>query len=322
MKLRNIYSLLVTEGINEELRKNNQVKDVLKEKKSLYKKTKKSRKKYFDQESFLNPYSDTRILNGDPNLEVKRILVGIDIDVGELMLARELSRDGKKIDLVLSHHPEGNAWAGLYDVMHLQTDVLKNLGVNAKVAEDLMKKRIDDVERRLHSSNHQKVVDAARLLGIPLMCCHTPADNHVANYLQKLIDAQKPKTLEALVDLLLREPEYTDAAYRDVGPKIFSGAPEDKAGNVFVDMTGGTSGSKDVFPRLSQLGIKTLLGMHVSDDHYSKLKSEYINIVIAGHIASDSLGMNLILDKLLKKEKIDIVECSGFRRFSRAKKSR
>ncbi len=322
MKLKDIYANFIAEGIKEELRKSAQIKGVLSSKKAQYKRLKPSRKKYFDAEALKNPYADTRILYGNPNIEIKRVLVGIDIDIGELLLAKELSREGKKIDLVIAHHPEGAAWAGLYDVMHLQTDVLKNLGVDEKVADDLMKKRIEEVERRLHSANHQKVVDAAKLMDIPFMCCHTPADNHVANYLQKKMDYCKPKTLDAVVDLLLKEPEYKDAAFNDVGPKIFNGKPKDKAGRIFVDMTGGTSGSKEVFPRLSQIGIKTLLGMHVSDAHYSKLKSEYVNIIIAGHIASDTLGLNLLLDKVLKKKQLEVYECSGFRRFSRVKKSR
>ena len=69
----------------------------------------------------------------------------------------------------------------------------------------------------------------------------------------------------------------------------------------------GTEGSKDVFARLSQVGVQTLLGMHYSSEHFNKIKSEHINVVNAGHIASDNLGMNLILDQLVKKEKIDSI---------------
>jgi hypothetical protein len=209
------------------------------------------------------------------------------------------------------------ALAGLYDVMHLQTDLLVNLGVKEEIARDLMEKRIGEVARSIHSSNHDRAVDAARLLDIPLMCCHTPADNHVARYLQKLVNARKPKTLKQLVGLLMREPEYQYAARRQAGPKIIIGKAKDKVGRVFVDMTGGTEGSKDVFSRLSQLGIQTLLGMHYSQEHFQRIKAEHISVVNAGHIASDNLGMNLILDRLEKKGKFEIIACSGFRRVKR-----
>ena len=45
--------------------------------------------------------------------------------------------------------------------------------------------------------------------------------------------------------------------------------------------------------------------------------AELIDVVVAGHIASDNLGINLLLDKLNKKTKLRIYECSGFRRVKR-----
>jgi len=249
--------------------------------------------------------------------EVRRILVGIDIGVGELLLADQCAQKGEGFDLVLAHHPEGHALAALHDVMSLQTDLLVNLGMKDKVAKGLMDKRIGEVARSLHSANHSREVDAARILGIPLMCCHTPADNHVAKYLQKLVDTKKPKTLKNVIDLLMKEPEYRFSAAHKAGPEILIGKPGDKAGRIVVDMTGGTEGSVDIFARLSQLGVDTLLGMHYSKTHFEKMKGEHLHAVNAGHIASDNLGMNLILDRLARKGPIEIVECSGFRRAER-----
>jgi hypothetical protein len=44
-----------------------------------------------------------------------------------------------------------------------------------------------------------------------------------------------------------------------------------------------------------------------------------MNVVIAGHIASDSLGMNLFLDELEKKG-VEIIPCGGLIRVNRNKK--
>ncbi|MCD4781663.1 MAG: NGG1p interacting factor NIF3 [Candidatus Omnitrophica bacterium] len=317
MKLRNLYQFFIQEGIKTDLRKKQQIKQALKENEAVYNNLNRSQKKFFDKDCLVNPYADTRILNGGDNHQIKTILVGIDVEVGELLLSQALSQSGKKVDLVLGHHPKGIAWAALDDVMHLQTDLMANLGIKADIAKHLMKKRITEVSRKLHGSNHMQSVDAAKLLGIPFMCCHTPADNHVAHYLQKLVGMKKPKRLQDLVDLLLQEPEYQYAATYRVGPRIFAGQPNDNAGRVFVDMTGGASGSKDLFPRMSQVGIGTVLGMHVSENNLVKMKREFLNVVIAGHMASDSLGLNLLFDKLQKKFDVEILECSGFRRFKR-----
>ena len=317
LTLREIYTVFVREGIKADLRKPKQIRQHLAQKRSEYGKLPVSMRRFFDKECLSNPYADLRLLNGQPDRRVKRILVGIDIDVAELLLADQLAQRGNGFDLVLAHHPKGIALAGLYDVMGLQTDLLVNLGIKADIAKDLMRRRIDEVARNLHSINHSRAVDAAKLLDIPLMCCHTPADNHVVRYLQNLVERKKPKTLKRIVDLLMREPEYQFAAALKAGPEILIGKPKDPAGRIFVDMTGGTEGSKEIFPRLSQLGIQTLLGMHYSAQHFQRIKSEHIGAVNAGHMASDNLGMNLILDKLAKKGKFEIVECSGFRRVKR-----
>jgi hypothetical protein len=57
--------------------------------------------------------------------------------------------------------------------------------------------------------------------------------------------------------------------------------------------------------------------MHLSEEHFKKAQPEHINVVIAGHIASDNLGLNLMLDELSKTEKLKITACSGFRRVER-----
>ena len=317
MKLKEFYNIIIREGIKTDLRTKVQIKAFLREKKKERVKLKASLRRFFDKESLTNPYADSRILYGDPHKDIKRVMVGIDVEAAELVLADQLWRKGKRIDLVLAHHPEGVALAGLDEVMDLQADVLANAGIDRDVAKQFMEQRIDKVSRGLHGLNHTRAVDAARLLDIPLLCCHTPADNHVARYLQRRMDTKKPKTLQQVIDILMKEPEYQDAMANKAGPRILMGQPKDKAGKIFVDMTGGTEGTENVYGRLSQLGVKTYLGMHLSDNHYQRLKSEHINLIIAGHMASDNLGMNLLLDKIEKKSKLDIIECSGFRRVRR-----
>ena len=317
MTLIDIYDFFVRQGIAADLRTRAQVKKKLFETARAFKKLNRIEKKFFDKDSLTNPYSDTRILFGDRNSEIKRIFIGIDMEVGEILLADRLSKQGNKIDLVLAHHPEGKALAALADVMGLQADLLTQVGLSSEIAKDLIQQRMTEVARRIHAGNHTRAVDAARLLGIPLMCCHTPSDNHVARYLQSAMDKSKPKTLQDIINFLLKEPEYQDALANKAGPAILLGKPKDKAGKILVDMTGGTEGSKEIFARVSQAGINTLLCMHLSEEHFNKIKSEHIHVVVASHIASDNLGLNLLLDKLEKRGRFEFIECSGFKRVRR-----
>jgi len=222
LKLKDVYEIFIQEGIRADLRKPKQIQRYFLDKKKEYKRLKPELRKFFDKECFKNPYADLRVLYGSPKREVRRILVGIDIGIGELLMADQLAQMGEGFDLVLAHHPSGVALAGLHDVMSLQTDLLVNCGIKESIAKSLMGKRIGEVTRSLHSANHNREVDAAKLLNIPLMCCHTPADNHVAKYLQKLVDKTKPNTLNQIIDLLMKEPEYQHSATLKAGPEILT----------------------------------------------------------------------------------------------------
>ncbi|MDD2211984.1 MAG: NGG1p interacting factor NIF3 [Clostridia bacterium] len=316
MRLIDIYQKCVHLGKEYDPRSVVEVEKILTRTVQQYEELKEKDKQYFDVERLTNPYADTRILNGDPEVKVSKIMVGIDMEVPELLLADRLREKGEKIDLILSHHPEGKALVALHRVMSLQEDVLAQLGVPINVAEGILASRISEVERGLMPLNHNRAVDAARLLNFPFMCVHTPADNMVNTYLDNLFLEKKPETVEDVVNLLLEIPEYQEAKKIGAGPKVFLGQEKNRAGRIFVDMTGGTSGSEDAFAKLAIAGVGTIVGMHMGEKHRKEAEKNHINVIIAGHMASDSLGVNLLLDQIAK-EGIEVIPCSGLIRVKR-----
>jgi hypothetical protein len=319
VKLRKLYETVVATGISADPRGKKTVLKSLKKAKTRYESLKKDEKDFFDQETLTNPYADTRILHGTGNEEISTALIGIDMEVGELLLADRLSSKGKKIDLVIAHHPEGKAYANFYEVMHMQADILNRFGVPINVAEGMLEARIKEVERRLMPANHARASDVAKLLDMPFMCMHTPTDNMVASYLQSTFDRKKPDTLDDVMKIILNIPEYREAAMNNAGPRILLGSKERTAGRIFVDMTGGTEGAQDIFESIVNAGISTIIAMHLSDEHRKKAEKNHLNVVIAGHISSDNLGINLMIDEVQKKNKLKVLTCSGFRRFERRK---
>jgi putative NIF3 family GTP cyclohydrolase 1 type 2 len=265
---------------------------------------------------YLNPYPDSQILYGDGDRDVKNILVGIDIEAAELLLADRI-RQKESLDLVISHHPEGKGLYWLYDVMRLQIQMLKKMGISKEAATALVEERMQEVERKFMAYNHMRSVDVARILNIPFLCLHTPADNMASYFIQKLMQDKKPRVVRDVLDILYDIPEYKIAKNETAGPRVLLGNPQRAVGEIFVEMTGGTEGPKEVFGRLYDKGIRTLICMHLSEEHFKKVKDIGLNVIIAGHISSDNLGLNLLLDKIGKKEKFHIVECSGFRRIPR-----
>jgi putative NIF3 family GTP cyclohydrolase 1 type 2 len=266
----------------------------------------------------IRSYGDTAILHGDLETKVKKILLGIDIEVAELLLADRI-REREGLDLVVSHHPEGSAYARLHEVMQVQVDVLEKIGVKREIAQKLLEERQQEVQRKILPQNHTRPVDAARILGLPFMCMHTPADNHAFSFIKGFLEREKPKTVQDIVYLLEEVPEYRHAQRYNCGPRIIIGNPRRAVGKVLVEMTGGTEGPKDVFDKLYKVGVRTLVSMHLSEEHFKKVKDANLNVVIAGHISSDNLGINLLLDRVEReeKEKFQVISCSGFYRISR-----
>lgn len=320
MKLGEIYELFVKKGIEADPRDKKVIEKNLKKLKEKYDKLDNKKKTEFDKEKLTNPFADTRILNGDPKTEVKSVLVGIDMETPEIMLAERLNEKGEKIDLVMAHHPEGKALMALDEVMGVQADVMHKYGVPINVAEGVQASRISEVSRSISPVNHDRPVDAARIMKMPFMCAHTVADNMVYDFLEKLMEKKKPETVGEVLDILKEIPEYKEAMKIGAGPRLFTGSPDKRAGKIAVTgMTGGTSGAHEAIEKMAQAGIGTVIDMHTSEKHKKEAEKYHVNIVIAGHIASDSIGMNLLLDEIEKKG-VKVTPISGLIRVKRFKK--
>jgi len=321
LTIKQIFNLAIQMGIKNDLRGAATVQKRLKKEQEKFKKFSKEEQAEYDKDRLENPFSDSRMFAANPDKKVKRVLVGIDIDTAELLLAKELSAK-KPIDLIISHHPMGKALAGLHEVMHMQAEILASYGVPINVAESLMNVRISEVSRSVSAGNHYKALDAAKYLGFEVICLHTATDNLVANYLRKLINKNK-KNLETVGDvikLLKSIPEYKLAMTQKAGPTLFAGAEDNFAGKIaLTEVTGGTEGNKELYEKMSQAGVGTVIGMHISEEHKKEAEKHHINVIIAGHISSDSIGINLFLDELAKRG-IDIIPCAGLIRVKRGKK--
>jgi putative NIF3 family GTP cyclohydrolase 1 type 2 len=314
MTTQQIFDLAVKMGIKADLRGPEKVKKYLERTKKNYDELKDKAKQEFDKEKLTNPYSDTRILVDNKKKDIKKIFVGIDMEGAELLLAEKLG-----VDLVIAHHPEGKALADLHSVMDLQAQVLADYGVPINIAESVIKPRIVEVGRGISPINHNRAVDMARILGVDFMCVHTPADNLGANFLVKKIAKNNLETVGEVVETLKKIPEFKVAMQYNAGPKIFVGSPESSSGKIIMaEFTGGTSGSKDMYEKMAQAGIGTVIGMHMGEEHRKEAEKYHINVVIAGHMASDSLGLNLFLDELEAKG-LEIIPLSGLIRIKRKK---
>jgi len=313
MKISDIYKLSIERGIDADPRGRERVEKFLARKREKFEKLSSHEKEEFDQESLTNPYSDTRILHIAEDKEIKKVLVGIDIEAAEILLAKQLG----DIDLVISHHPAGRAYTDLHEVMDVHVDVMNYYGVPVNMAESLMRERVSEVFRSINPRNTWRAVDAAKLLGVNLMCIHTSADNHAEMFLREKIEAQSFERVEDVMKFLGTIEEYKKAKEMGAGPTLFSGKMDNRCGKIYIGMTGGTEPASKLFGSMAQAGIGTIVSMHLAEDSKKEADAAYMNIVVTGHMSSDSLGMNLVFLDEIEKQGVEIVPCSGLIRVGR-----
>ncbi len=318
MTLQQIYELAVELGKKADPRGVEGVKRYLSQIKKAFQELPEKKKKYFDQESTSNPYSDSRILYGDPKMKVDKVLAGIDAGAAEVLLLDRLNQKGKKLDLLISHHPSGHALASLFEVMDIQVDMFAQAGVPINVAHALFDDRKEVVKRKFSPLNHSQAVDAARLLDVPLLALHTIWDNLGNQFMQKYLSKKQFETVGEVLEEINEIPEFIEAIKGKAGPSIVVGSAKRKAGKVVVGFTGGTNPSKELYIEMAKAGVGTLVEMHVPEEAIVELRKLHINVVDTGHMAADSIGANLFLDELEKKG-VEVIPCSGLIRVKRTR---
>ncbi len=319
MKLKKLFQRAVEIGMEADPRGSKAVQKLLKKETERGKKLEGKEKELFDVERTWNPYSDTRIINGTGDEDVKNLMVGIDIETQEVLLADRLRERGTKIDCLMIHHPEGRALADLEKVMPIQIDVLAQVGVPMNHAEAQLRPRMDKVWRAIHADNLFRTERTAELLGFPAFCCHTVTDNLVWRFMEEKICKRPYDDLGEILTALLDIPEYAHFAKKGNPPIIVHGSKSGRPGKVAAtEFTGGTNGPEEFLEAQSRAGLGTILSMHVTEKTLEEAKKHHVNLIQCSHMASDSIGINLLLDRLSREEKrLQTLETSGFVRVKR-----
>src|SRR5258706_13420437 len=124
-----------------------------------------------------------------PGQNLKRAMFGIDIDSGELALAKQM-----KFDVVIAHHPSGGGtWAGFPKVLERHGLIMIGAGVPKAQATAAVEALIEEHGPRTHLLNYDRLPSVARLLKLPFMNIHAPADEvgrrvmseHIASRVKK-----------------------------------------------------------------------------------------------------------------------------------------
>ena len=229
--------------------------------------------------------------------KLRRVLVAIDVGVGELLLAKELNCDG-----VIAHHPAGGrAQLEGYKVFLRHIEQMRAAGVPAEVARETVKNKYRVLDIQHHPENYDQVPSAAKKLGLPLLTIHSPCDEIGRRMIvQAIRSLDEDATVGQLVTKIGAFPEFRDAKTK---VKVQLGSPDRKAGKIVISHACYTNGGYDVAKAYFQHGVGTLSYIHISEPDLTKLASDdFANLIVLGHIGSDWLGINRLLKELEKND--------------------
>lgn len=271
----------------------------------------------FEQERLHNPFGDTRMLCGDPDTEVRRLLCGINIDGAELLLADRLKDHGRPVDLVVAHHAsaQGGAVASREDVLWAQIRMLTDFGVAEHVADKLIRTAAGGMGARSTDFRYNQTAEA---LGMPFMTIHGPADLYLYCEGHRILREDGPRTVGDLVDICDAWPEVQWMMDRGLGTTVAVGDPKNPLGKVYACFYGGWNPTPEVFEAICDAGCGTLWVVDTSEALNEVARRRRVSIVVVPHMPADNYGLNGLFDDAMRRfGDFDIVETSNFVRVDR-----
>jgi len=240
------------------------------------------------------PEDSAIYVSGD---NIRKILFGIDAGAPELLLARQLGYDA-----VIAHHPQGGtATINLHQVFKRHIQQMVAAGIPREEAQAAVRKKLGELEMEAHTRNYAHAIDVANHLKTPYMNIHTPLDEVGRRTMSEQINRRinEDSTVQDVVSALKELPEFKNATTEI---KIRLGRGENPAGRVVVSHGAGTNGGYEIAKTYFKHGMGTVVYIHISAGDLEKLKADGKgNLIVTGHIASDSVGINPFIDELEKR---------------------
>ena len=244
-----------------------------------------------------------------PGKNVRKALIGIDLDAPELFYAKEAG-----FDLVISHHPKGgDSTINFPKVLQRHVKMMIENGVPKAVAEAAMSEAIYDAECRAQIANYDHAPSFARLLNVAYMNIHLALDEIGRKLMASSVNKLKPtSSVSELIKTFKADMSEFRNAKTEIDIRV--GDAKNKIGRVVVAHACGTNGGYPVAKAYFDHGVDTVIYIHCEGGASRKLKDEFQakqkNLIITGHIASDSLGINPFI-AALEERGIRVTPVSG-----------
>lgn len=241
-----------------------------------------------------------------PGRNIRRVLFGLDVDVAELALAKDLG-----FDLVIAHHPNG-VTPDQWKLFLRHVEFMTAAGVPEDVALSAVAEKVEALQLRGQSANYDHVPSVARLLKMPFMNIHAPLDElgrrRIREEVDRVVLARPNATVGDLVAALAALPEMVVARS---SVQVVLGDEHQPVRKVVVGHGALTNGGYPVAKACYAHGVDTVIYIHIDFGELQRLRADgHGNLIIIGHLAGDSLGISPFHAELARRG-LEVVAFSG-----------
>lgn len=227
---------------------------------------------------------------------IRNVLFGVDVGPAELMLAKDLG-----MDLVIAHHPTG-VYLDQWKVLLRHVEFMTAAGVPEDAALGAVAERIEATKLRGQISNYDQTPSVARLLGMPFMNIHAALDELGRRRMIETVNHALARGNARVVDVVNALAALPEMAAAATTVQQLLGDPTTPAGKVLVAHGALTNGGYPVAKACFDHGIDTVIYIHIDYADLQRLRAEGRgNLIVAGHLAGDSLGFTPFLAELRRR---------------------
>lgn len=232
-----------------------------------------------------------------PSERVERLLVALDVDTGDLLLARDLGYDA-----VLAHSHVGTASElTAWRVYHRHVELLTAAGVPRYTAEEAVMDRTEQLRVAAHRTNHERISGPAHLMGMPFLNVKSPVDELGRQALQRTVDDLLRTDDGITVGEVCAHLSASFAEFQHAPTQIAVrlGTTEAPVGRTVVVHGASVAGDAAIARTYFDHGIDTVIYVSITPTDLRLLKRTATgNLVVTGRAASLSVGLNIYLRRL------------------------
>jgi len=149
MTLGQMFRLMIEVGRRADWRDEATFEAQLAARRAEYEALGEAERRFFDTERLWNPFGCSRICSGEPDMEVRGMVVGINPSLAAVLYAERLRDGGLPVDALLTHHGMPPAGTIYDDINNTHYHVLRDFGVPEDTARSVVQEAINGYYRRM-----------------------------------------------------------------------------------------------------------------------------------------------------------------------------